>query len=92
MAEDWQRSFNWPIMQIAAKEADVVCVIGARLKQRLGYGLSPRFSPNAKFIQIDVEAEELSRNRRIDVPIAADAGLAADSCAMHSPSCAAIRR
>jgi acetolactate synthase-1/2/3 large subunit len=64
-------------MQIAAKEADVVCVIGARLKQRLGYGLSPRFSPNAKFIQIDVEAEELSRNRRIDVPIAADAGLAA---------------
>jgi acetolactate synthase-1/2/3 large subunit len=77
VAEDWQRSFNWPIMQIAAKEADVVCVVGARLKQRLGYGLSPRFSPNAKFIQIDVEAEELSRNRRIDVPIAADAGLAA---------------
>ena len=76
--EDWQRSFNWPIMQIAAKEADVVCVVGARLKQRLGYGLSPRFSPNAKFIQIDVEAEELSRNRRIDVPIAADAGLACE--------------
>ena len=77
VAEDWQRSFNWPIMQIAAKDADVVCVIGARLKQRLGYGLSPRFSANAKFIQIDVEAGELSRNRRIDVPIAADAGLAA---------------
>jgi acetolactate synthase-1/2/3 large subunit len=64
-------------MQIVAKEADVVCVVGARLKQRLGYGLPPRFAPQAKFIQIDVEAEELSRNRRIDVPIAADAGLAA---------------
>jgi acetolactate synthase I/II/III large subunit len=74
--EDWERSFNWPIMQIAAKHADVVCVVGARLKQRLGYGLSPRFAPDARFIQIDVEAEELSRNRRIDVPIAADAGLA----------------
>jgi len=74
--EDWQRSFNWPLMQIVAKDADVVCVVGARLKQRLGYGLPPRFSPQAKFIQIDVEAEELSRNRRIDVPIAADAGLA----------------
>ena len=75
--EDWERSFSWPLMQIAAKEADVVCVVGARLKQRLGYGLPPRFSPSAKFIQIDVMAEELSRNRRIDVPISADAGLAA---------------
>ena len=75
--EDWDRSFNWPIMQIAAKDADVVCVVGARLKQRLGYGLSPRFAPTAKFIQIDIEAEELSRNRRIDVPIVADTGLAA---------------
>jgi acetolactate synthase-1/2/3 large subunit len=75
--EDWQRSFSWPLMQSAACDADVVCVLGARLKQRLGYGLPPRFARDAKFIQIDVEAEELSRNRRIDVPIAADAGLAA---------------
>ena len=74
--EDQQYSFNWPLMQIVAKDADVICVVGARLKQRLGYGLPPRFAPQAKFIQIDVEAEELSRNRRIDVPIAADAGLA----------------
>ena len=73
--EDWDRSFNWPLMQIAAREADVVCVIGARLKQRLGYGLPPRFAPDAKFIQLDIEAAELSRNRRIDVPISADAGL-----------------
>ncbi|MCB1623673.1 MAG: thiamine pyrophosphate-binding protein [Pseudomonadales bacterium] len=77
VAEDWERSFNWPLMQIAAHEADVVCVIGARLKQRLGYGLPPRFAADAKFIQIDVEPQELSRNRRIDVPIASDAGLAA---------------
>jgi len=74
--EDWQHSFNWPIMQSVAHEADVVCIVGARLKQRLGYGLSPRFSPDAKFIQVDVLAEELSRNRRIDVPIAANSGLA----------------
>ena len=78
VAEDWERSFNWPVMQIAAKDADVVCVIGARLKQRLGYGLPPRFSADAKFIQIDIEAEELSRNRRIDVAIVADAGRACE--------------
>ncbi len=74
--EDLQRSFNWPFMQLVAREADVVCVVGARLKQRLGYGLPPRFAAAAKFIQIDVLADELSRNRRIDVPIVADAGLA----------------
>ncbi len=74
--EDGVRSFSWPFMQLVAREADVVCVIGARLKQRLGYGLPPRFAATAKFIQIDVEAEELSRNRRIDVAIVADAGLA----------------
>lgn len=74
--EDGLRSFSWPFMQLVAREADVVCVVGARLKQRLGYGLPPRFAANAKFIQIDIEAEELSRNRRIDVAIVADAGLA----------------
>lgn len=72
--EDWDRSFNWPMAQIAARQADVVLVVGARLKQRLGYGLPPRFSAEARFIQVDIEPEELGRNRRIDLPVAADAG------------------
>lgn len=82
VAEDFRESFNWPYMQTVAHEADVVCVLGARLKQRLGYGLPPRFARDAKFIQVDIEAEELSRNRRIDVPIVADVDLA----------CAALHR
>jgi acetolactate synthase-1/2/3 large subunit len=72
--EDWQHGFNWPLAQVAAKHADVVLVVGARLKQRLGYGLPPRFAAAARFVQVDIEAEELSRNRRIDVPVVADAG------------------
>ena len=79
--EDWERSFNWPMAQIAAHRADVVLVVGARLKQRLGFGLPPRFSPAAKFIQVDIEAEELGRNRRIDVPVVGDAGLFCDALA-----------
>jgi acetolactate synthase-1/2/3 large subunit len=79
--EDDERSFAWPYMQIAAKHADAVLVLGARLKQRLGHGLPPRFAADAKFVQVDVEAEELSRNRRIDVPLVADAGLAANAIA-----------
>jgi acetolactate synthase I/II/III large subunit len=79
VAEDFNESFNWPYMQTVAQEADVVCLLGARLKQRLGYGLPPRFARDAKFIQVDIEAEELSRNRRIDVPIVADVRLACEA-------------
>jgi acetolactate synthase-1/2/3 large subunit len=74
--------------QVAARHADVVLVVGARLKQRLGYGLPPRFAPDARFIQVDVEAEELGRNRRIDVPVVADAGL---FCARLADALAARR-
>jgi thiamine pyrophosphate-dependent acetolactate synthase large subunit-like protein len=76
LPEDRERSFAWPLAQIAAREADVVLVAGARLKQRLGFGLPPRFAPDARFIQIDLEATEPGRNRRIEVPIVADCGLA----------------
>ena len=73
--EDDALSFSWPYGQFGAKEADLVLVLGARLKQRLGYGLPPRFSPQARWIQVDIAAEEQHRNRPIDLPIAADAGL-----------------
>ncbi len=75
VAEDDQLSFSWPFGQFGARHADLVLVLGARLKQRLGFGLPPRFSPGAKWIQVDIAAEEQHRNRPIDLPIAADAGL-----------------
>ncbi|GIW07649.1 MAG: hypothetical protein KatS3mg060_2454 [Dehalococcoidia bacterium] len=75
--EDMEIGFPWPLAQVAAKEADVVAVFGARLSDRLGYGLPPRFHPEARFIQVDLAAEELRRARPIDVPIVADAGRAA---------------
>ncbi|MDX2221323.1 MAG: thiamine pyrophosphate-binding protein [Rhodospirillaceae bacterium] len=73
--EDLVLGFPWPLAQPAARAADVVLVVGCRLTQRMGFGLPPRFAKSAKFIQIDVAAEELHRNRAIDVPIAADARL-----------------
>lgn len=76
VAEDGQRSFSWPYAQIAARDADCVLVVGARLTQRLGFGLPPRFSASAKFIQIDVSAEAFHRNRPIDVAIQAHSGAA----------------
>ena len=76
VAEDHRLGFSWPYAQIAADQADVVVMVGARLKQRLGFGLPPRFDPKARFAQIDLVAEEFHRNRHIDVPVIADTGLA----------------
>lgn len=73
--EDLKRGFSWPLAQVAAKEADAVLVVGMRLSQRIGYGLAPRFHPNAKIAQIDLIADEFGRNRAIDVPLLGDAAL-----------------
>lgn len=80
--EDLKLGFPWPLAQVAAKQADVVLVLGARLTQRLGFGLAPRFSATAKFIQVDVQAEEMNRNRIIDVPLVADVKLTVE--ALHA--------
>jgi len=82
VAEDLKIGFPWPLAQVAAKHADVVLVLGARLTQRMGFGLAPRFAANAKFIQVDVHAEEMSRNRSIEVPIVADVRLTVE--ALHT--------
>ncbi|MCL6647565.1 MAG: hypothetical protein K6U89_04460 [Chloroflexi bacterium] len=74
--EDLTLGFPWPLAQVAAREADVVLVLGARLTERLGFGLPPRFHPAARFIQVDLEAEELQRARAITVPIVAEVGWA----------------
>ncbi len=79
VAEDHELGFSWPYAQLAANKADAVVLVGARLRQRLGFGLPPRFDPAARFAQIDVLAEEFHRNRHIDVPVVADAGLAANA-------------
>jgi acetolactate synthase-1/2/3 large subunit len=71
--EDMIHGFPWALAQVAAKNADVVLVAGIRLQQRIGFGMAPRFKPDAKFIQVDIEAVEPGRNRTIDVPIQADA-------------------
>lgn len=73
VSEDMALGFPWAFAQVAAKEADVVVVAGMRLTQRIGFGMPPRFSKDAKFIQIDIAAEELGRNRPVDIGLAGDA-------------------
>lgn len=75
--EDNDKAYPWAIAQVAAKSADLVISLGMRFTQRIGFGMAPRFGLDAKFVQVDIEPAELGRNRRIDVPIVADAKAAA---------------
>ncbi len=47
----------------ALKHADVVLLLGARLNWIVHFGEPPKWNPGARFIQVDISAEELGRNR-----------------------------
>ncbi len=57
----------------ALKEADVVVVFGTPLDFRLAYGES--IAPEAALVQVDLDGNEIGRNRRVDVGIVGDTGL-----------------
>ncbi len=54
------------------QKADVILILGARITEMMNYGYMPCFNDNAKIIQVDIKAEEIGRNRAIDVPIVGD--------------------
>lgn len=60
------------------KEADVVMVVGARLNWMLSFGKG-KWSPDTKFIQLDVEPQEIDVNRPIAAPVVGDMGLSLDA-------------
>jgi acetolactate synthase-1/2/3 large subunit len=77
--EDDVTGWGWPLAQFAAKDADLIICAGARMGKKYGYGLSPRFPASQKMIQIDVESEEISRNRVVDVGMVADSRTALEA-------------
>jgi acetolactate synthase-1/2/3 large subunit len=56
----------------AMDEADLICCIGARFDDRITGKLS-EFAPHAKFIHIDVDPAEISKNIPAHIPIVGDA-------------------
>jgi len=72
--EDHNRSFP-AARSTAFREADVVLVIGARANSMLSFLRAPRFSPNAKFINVNLDGREIGHNRAPEIGIIGDAGL-----------------
>jgi acetolactate synthase I/II/III large subunit len=56
----------------AMDEADLICAVGARFDDRVTGKLS-EFAPQAKFIHIDVDPAEISKNVPAHIPIVGDA-------------------
>ena len=56
----------------AMDEADLICCIGARFDDRITGKLS-EFAPRAKFIHIDIDPAEISKNIPAHIPIVGDA-------------------
>ncbi|KAK2741900.1 hypothetical protein FQN57_005459 [Myotisia sp. PD_48] len=64
---------------VALKNADVVILLGARLNWILHFGESPKWSPKATIIQVDLHAEEIGRNAgNAELGIVGDIGLVVD--------------
>ena len=60
------------------EKADVVIVAGARLNWMLSFGRG-KWNPAIKFVQLDVEPQEIDVNVPIAAPVVGDMGLALDA-------------
>ena len=59
----------------ALAESDVVFVFGTPFDFRVDYGRPGTWNPTAKVVQIDLDGNELGRNRAVEVAIQGDSGL-----------------
>ena len=59
------------------EKSDVVMIIGARLNWMLSFGKG-KWNPDMKFIQLDVEPQEIDVNVPIAAPVVGDLGLSLD--------------
>lgn len=57
----------------AWRETDLIVLVGTRQNYVIGYARPPRVNPEAKLIQIDIDPEEIGRNRHAHAGIAGDA-------------------
>lgn len=74
---------NGPLSALSCRsdimeKSDVVMIIGARLNWMLSFGRG-KWNPQMKFIQLDVEPQEIDVNVPIAAPVVGDMGLSLDA-------------
>jgi thiamine pyrophosphate-dependent acetolactate synthase large subunit-like protein len=58
---------------MAFREADVILFLATRFNYVISHGQAPRFNPDAKVIQVNIDATEIGRGRPVDIGIVGDA-------------------
>jgi acetolactate synthase-1/2/3 large subunit len=56
----------------ALLECDAVLLVGAPLDFRLGYGTETTIARDATVVAVDIDGQELGRNRDVDIPLIGD--------------------
>ncbi|MEN9577292.1 MAG: hypothetical protein RJA70_301 [Pseudomonadota bacterium] len=59
----------------ALKESDLIVLMGTPFDFRVDYGRSSTWNPAAKVVQVDLDGEQLGKNRHVDLALHADTGL-----------------
>lgn len=54
------------------ENADVVMLLGARLNWLLSHGKGKHWNPSVKFVQLDIDPQEIDSNRPIAAPVVGD--------------------
>jgi acetolactate synthase-1/2/3 large subunit len=67
--------------RFALSAADAVFVLGTPFDFRVDYGRTPTWNAEAKIVQVDLDGVELGRNRRVDVALLSDSGIALEQLA-----------
>src|SRR5437764_1105529 len=57
---------------LALQQADVVFLMGARFNWILHFGLPPRYNPNVRVIQLDINPESMHQNKPAEVALLGD--------------------
>jgi acetolactate synthase-1/2/3 large subunit len=63
---------GWVHVNRALQECDVLLNVGGRFDDRVT-GKAATFAPHARIIHVDIDASEIGRNVRVDVPVVGDA-------------------
>ena len=57
---------------LALQQADVVFLMGARFNWILHFGQAPRFNPNVRVVQLDINPEAMHQNKPAEVALLGD--------------------
>jgi len=64
--------------QKAARECDLIILLGTKLAFEMGYGKAPLWNSDARIVQVDIDPFMIGKNRPVDAAILADVGVVLD--------------